>query len=169
MDGPSYPVKKMITEVVQAVQPKIFITTGPAEQSGKKLRLGTLSSPGKPGSAASQFKGEMWAAASYQKAAIPAGAIQAITPLLTKPNASRISGARSVPKPGDRTQDAIVTTDFYGFEDSTEPLQTCGAGPGMRFMGDAMVGIARLEGEAETTATANQNGECSVLLRVITL
>jgi hypothetical protein len=36
-------------------------------------------------------------------------------------------------------------------------------------MGDAMVGIARLEGEAETTATANQNGECSVLLRVITL
>ena len=27
-DGPAYPVRKMITEVVQTVQPKLFITTG---------------------------------------------------------------------------------------------------------------------------------------------
>jgi nucleoside phosphorylase len=141
-DGPAYPLRKMITEVVQTVQPKLFITTGTGGGIGKQVMLGDVVIAGHTKfHCVTQFKSEPWATASYPTSSIPAGAIQAIAPSLTKVNASRIAGARSVPKMWDTAQDAIVTTDFFGFDDSTDYYKLQGLGQACD-MGDAMVGNA---------------------------
>ncbi|MGA2424097.1 MAG: hypothetical protein ABSG07_08850 [Terriglobales bacterium] len=141
-DGPAYPVRKMITEVVQTVQPKLFITTGTGGGIGKQVELGDVVIAGHTKfDCVTQFKSEPWATASYTTSPIPAGAIQAITPALTKVNASRIQGARPVPKLWDTAADTIVTTDFFGFDDSTNYYKLQGLGQACD-MGDAMVGNA---------------------------
>ncbi len=141
-DGPAYPVRKLITEIVQTVSPKLFITTGTGGGIGSAVALGDVVIAGKTRfDCTTQFKSEPWAKASYSTSAIPAGAIQAITPALTKVNASRIQGARPVPKLWDTAQDTIVTTDFFGFDDSTDYYKLQGLGQACD-MGDAMVGNA---------------------------
>ena len=144
-DGPAYPLRKMITEVVQAVQPKLFITTGTGGGIGKEVALGDVVIAGHTKfHCVTQFKSQPWASASYKTSPIPAGAIAAITPALTKVNASRIPGAHAVPKLWDTAQDAIVTTDFFGFDDSTDYYKLQGLGQACD-MGDAMVGNALLQ------------------------
>jgi nucleoside phosphorylase len=141
-DGSAYPVRRMITEVVQAVQPKLFITTGTGGGIGKEVALGDVVIAGHTRfDCTTQFKNEPWATASYPTSPLTAGAIQAITPDLTEVNAKRISGGRSVPKMWHTAQDTIVTTDFFGFDDSTDyyKLQPLGQACDM---GDAMVGNA---------------------------
>jgi len=141
-DGPAVPLKKMITEVVQAVQPKLFITTGTGGGIGKEVALGDVVIAGHTKfDCTTQFKKEPWATASYKTSTIPAGAIEAITPALTKVNAAHIPGAHSVPKLWDTAKDAIVTTDFFGFDDSTNYYKLQGLGQ-VCDMGDAMVGNA---------------------------
>jgi hypothetical protein len=89
-----------------------------------------------------QFKNEPWAQASYQTSALPAGALAAITPELTRVNASRIPGANPEPKiwTGDQ-QATVVTTDFFAFDDSTDFYKLQGFGRACD-MGDSMVGHA---------------------------
>jgi len=141
-DGPACPVRKMIAEVVQTVQPKLFITTGTGGGIGKEVALGDVVIAGQAKfDCVTQFKSQQWAKASYKTSPIPAGAIAAITPALTKVNASRIPGAHSVPKLWDTAADAIVTTDFFGFDDSTNYYKLQGLGQACD-MGDAMVGNA---------------------------
>lgn len=141
-DGPQYPLRKMIMEVVQAVQPKLFITTGTGGGIGKEVALGDVVIAGHTKfHCTTQFKNEPFATASYSTSPIPAGAIAAITPALTKVNAAHISGGGSVPKMWDTAQDAIVTTDFFGFDDSTNYYKLQGLGQACD-MGDAMVGNA---------------------------
>ena len=79
---------------------------------------------------------------SYKTAALPAGALAAITPDLTRVNASRIPNARPEPKiwSGDQ-QATVVTTDFFAFDDSTDFYKLQGLGRACD-MGDAMVGHA---------------------------
>jgi nucleoside phosphorylase len=141
-DGPAYPLRKMITEVVQAVQPKLFITTGTGGGIGKEVALGDVVIAGHTKfHCTTQFKSEPWATASYAASPIPAGAIPAITPALTKVNAARIAGAHPVPRMWDTAADTIVTTDFFGFDDSTNYYKLQGLGQACD-MGDAMVGNA---------------------------
>jgi len=141
-DGPAYPLRKMITEVVQTVQPKLFITTGTGGGIGKQVSLGDVVIAGHTQfHCVTQFKAEPWATASYQTSPIPAGATQAITPALTKVNSSKITGAKPVPKLWDTAADTIVTTDFFGFDDSTDYYKLQGLGQACD-MGDAMVGNA---------------------------
>ncbi len=141
-DGPAYPVKKMITEVVQTVQPKLFITTGTGGGIGKPVLLGDVVIAGHTlFHCTTQFKNEPWATASYQTSPTPAGAIPTITPALTKVNAARIPGAHPTPKLWDAAQDTIVTCDFFGFDDSTDHYKLQGLGQACD-MGDAMIGNA---------------------------
>jgi nucleoside phosphorylase len=141
-DGPKYPVRQMITEVVKAVQPKLFITTGTGGGIGKEVKLGDVIIAGHTKfDCVTQFKSEPWAKASYATSAIPAGTIEAITPKLTEVNAAWVTGGRSVPKMWDTATDAIVTTDFFGFDDSTNYYKLQGLGQACD-MGDAMVGNA---------------------------
>jgi hypothetical protein len=89
-----------------------------------------------------QFKNEPWAQASYNTSALPAGALAAITPDLTRVNASRIPGAHPEPKiwSGDQ-QATVVTTDFFAFDDSTDFYKLQGLSRACD-MGDSMVGHA---------------------------
>jgi nucleoside phosphorylase len=141
-DGPACPLRKMITEVVQTVQPKLFITTGTGGGIGKEVALGDVVIAGHAKfHCTTQFKNEPWAKASYSTSPIPAGATPAITPALTKVNAERITGAKAVPKLWDTGADTIVTTDFFGFDDSTDYYKLQGLGQACD-MGDAMIGNA---------------------------
>jgi hypothetical protein len=141
-DGPHTPLPKLMSKLVQTVQPKVFITTGTGGGIGKEVILGDVIIAAETRfDCTTQFKNEPWKADSYKTSPVPAAALAAITPELTKVNASRIANARPTPKIWASPGDAIVTTDFFGFDDSTNHyhLQKLGR---VCDMGDAMVGQA---------------------------
>ena len=142
-DGPATPVRRLMVEIVQAVQPKVVITTGTGGAIGADVLLGDVVVAAQTRfDCTKQFKNEPWAQASYQTSALPAGALAAITPDLTRVNASRIPGARPQPAvwAGDQ-QATVVTTDLFAFDDSTDFYRLQGLGRACD-MGDAMVGNA---------------------------
>ena len=142
-DGPATPVKKLMAELVQTIAPKVFITTGTGGGIGADVALGDVVVAGRVRfDCTTQFKGEPWSTASYKTSALPTGALAAITPDLTKINAARIKGARAVPKIWSSAEDTIVTTDFFGFDDSTDYYKLEGNGARACDMGDAMVANA---------------------------
>ncbi|HLX69213.1 MAG TPA: hypothetical protein VKV04_06260 [Verrucomicrobiae bacterium] len=155
-DGPATPVRKLMAEIAAAVQPKIFITTGTGGGIGKDVALGDVIIAGKTRfDCVTQFKNETWKAATYNTTPVPAKALAAITPALTSVNAAKIPNARKTPKIWSGASDAIVTTDFFGFDDSTDHYGLQGKGQACD-MGDAMVGQA-LQGHANLKWFAIRN------------
>jgi nucleoside phosphorylase len=141
-DGPAVPVKKLMAEIVTAVQPKIFITTGTGGGIGSTVALGDVIIAGETRfDCTTQFKSEPWKSAIYKTTPVPAKALASITPALTSVNAAKVPNARPVPKIWSAATDAIVTTDFFGFDDSTDYYKLQGLGQ-CSDMGDAMVGQA---------------------------
>ena len=102
-----------------------------------------------------QFKTQSWARASFPTAPLPGGAIAAISPDLTRVNAARVVGGRKIPKIWSGGQTAIVTTDFFGFDDSTNFYKLQGLGQACD-MGDAMVADA-LQGSSDLRFYAIRN------------
>jgi nucleoside phosphorylase len=146
-DGPATPVRKLMDEIATAVKPKIFITTGTGGGIGAEVALGDVVIAGLTRfDCVTQFKDEPWKSATYNPTPVPAKALQAITPALTGVNAAKVPGARAHPTVWSASTDAIVTTDFFGFDDSTNYYQLQGLGRACD-MGDAMVGQA-LQGHA---------------------
>jgi hypothetical protein len=140
-DGPAIPLKRLVGEIVQAVNPKMLVTTGTAGGIGANTALGDVAiAPVVKFDCTTQFKAEPWAKAAYNTSALPAGAIKAITPDLLDVNASRLPGAPT-PKIWHAKADAIVTTDFFSFDDSTDHYGLQGLGRVCE-LGDAMVGQA---------------------------
>ncbi|MBV9201992.1 MAG: hypothetical protein JOY83_20115 [Alphaproteobacteria bacterium] len=142
-DGPATPVRRLMVEIAQAVQPKAMITTGTGGAIGADVLLGDVVVAAQARfDCTKQFKNEPWAQASYKTSALPAGALAAITPDLTRVNASRVPGAHPQPKiwTGDQ-QATVVTTDLFAFDDSTDFYRLQGLGRACD-MGDAMVGNA---------------------------
>ncbi len=120
-DGPQCPVRKLMAEVAQAVAPKVFITTGTGGGIGADVKLGDVVVAGTARfDCTGQFKQEPWAKASYMTSALPAGVIAAMAPALMDVNAARISGARPTPKVFSGSGSAVVTTDIFAFDDSTD-------------------------------------------------
>jgi nucleoside phosphorylase len=142
-DGPATPVRKLMIEIAQAVKPKLFITTGTGGGIGSDVALGDVVVASRTQfDCRQQFKAEPWANASYDTSALPNGALAAITPTLTRVNASRIPNARPTPTIWSTDQSAaVVTTDFFAFDDSTDFYKLQGLGRACD-MGDAMVGNA---------------------------
>jgi nucleoside phosphorylase len=141
-DGPRIPVRKLMAELAAAIRPKLFITTGTGGGIGKQVALGDVVIAAQVKfDCVTQFKSQSWAKASYQTAALPAGALAAIDPSLTRINAARIEGGRKIPKIWSGGSTAIVTTDFFGFDDSTDHYQLQRLGQ-VCDMGDAMVANA---------------------------
>jgi hypothetical protein len=140
-DGPHTPLKKLVTELAQTIKPKVVITTGTGGGIGKTTALGDIAiAPIIKFDCTTQFKSEPWAKATYKSSPLPSGALKAITPALLDVNASRLPGAPT-PKIWSKNADAIVTTDFFGFDDSTDHYGLQGLGRVCE-MGDAMVGQA---------------------------
>jgi hypothetical protein len=141
-DGPKTPVKMLLTEIAQAVEPEVFITTGTAGGLGAQVALGDVIIASQTQfNCAAQFKSQPWRNEAYKTSKLPDGTLEAITPELTRVNASRIEGARKTPKIWAGVSDTIVTTDFFGFDDSTHHygLQRLGRACDLD---DAMVGQA---------------------------
>lgn len=145
-DGPQTPVKTLMAEIAAAIGPKVFITTGTGGGIGKDVALGDVVIAGQARfDCVTQFKNESWSNESFTTSTLPSGALAAITPDLTRINAARIKGARAVPKIWASSGDTIVTTDFFGFDDSTDHYHLQGPGARACDMGDAMVGFALQE------------------------
>jgi len=142
-DGPATPVKKLMAEIASAVQPKIFITTGTGGGIGADVALGDVVIAGQTQFfCTTQFANEPWKAAVYKTTAVPAAALKEITPALTSVNAKKVPGAHPSPTIWSAPTDTIVTTDFFGFDDSTDHDKLQGPGHRACDMGDAMVGQA---------------------------
>jgi hypothetical protein len=138
-DGPHTPLARLIGEIVGSVAPKLFITTGTGGGIGADVSLGDVVIAGTVRfDCKTQFKAEPWASAAYRASALPSGALRAMTPALTGVNAARIPNARPVPQIFSQATDAIVTTDFFAFDDSTNHYGLEGLGRACD-MGDAMV------------------------------
>jgi uridine phosphorylase len=141
-DGPAIPVKKLMTEIALAVSPKVFITTGTAGAIGANVLLGDVVVGGSVRfDCTTQFKNAPWASAAFTPSPLPPGALSAMTPALLQLNASRVPKARSTPKVWSAATDAIVTTDCFAFDDSTDYYKLQGLGRVCE-MGDAMVASA---------------------------
>jgi hypothetical protein len=141
-DGPATPVRTLMAEIAQAVQPKVFITTGTGGGIGREVVLGDVVIAGLVKfDCTAQFKTKPWHDAVSETTPVPSACLPLITPALTKINAARIPNARPTPKIWASSQDTIITTDFYGFDDSTNYYKLQGLGQ-VCDMGDAMVGMA---------------------------
>jgi nucleoside phosphorylase len=144
-DGPQTPFRKLIAELASTIQPKVFITTGTGGGIGTQVALGDVVIAGLTKfHCVKQFKDSSeypWNAASYSTTAVPAKALAKITPALTSVNAARITkyNPRPVPKVWSARTEAIVTTDFFAFDDSQDTYKLQGLGLACD-MGDAMVG-----------------------------
>jgi len=141
-DGPATPVRRLMSELAQTVAPKLFITTGTGGGIGQDVSLGDVGIAGTVCfDCKTQFKSQPWHGASYRASTLPAGALAALTPALMGVNAKRIPNARPVPQIFSDATDAIVTTDFFAFDDSTNHYGLQGLGRACD-MGDAMVANA---------------------------
>jgi len=141
-DGPATPLRQLVQGIAQTVAPKIFITTGTGGGIGANVSRGDVVIAGTVRfDCKQQFAQEPWASAAYTPSALAAGALAAITPALTSVNAARIPKARPVPQFFSAATDAVVTTDFFAFDDSTDYYKLQGLGRACD-MGDAMVGNA---------------------------
>jgi hypothetical protein len=141
-DGPAIPVRKLMLEIAQAVGPKLFITTGTGGGIGADVKLGDVVIAGTVKfDCKTQFAGQPFATASYPTSPLPPGTLDLLTPALTGVNAARIPGARPAPQFFSASNDAVVTTDFFAFDDSTDHYGLQGLGQACD-MGDAMVGNA---------------------------
>jgi nucleoside phosphorylase len=142
-DGPATPVRQLIGEITQTVSPKLFITTGAGGGIGADVALGDVLIAGRVRfDCVTQFKGEPWRNNVYAPAPPAPSALKAISPNLTRVNAAHIEGARPIPRIWSAPEDTIVTTDFFGFDDSTDYYKLQGAGARICDMGDAMVADA---------------------------
>lgn len=140
------PFYKLISEIVQTVKPRMFITTGTGGGIGSAVKLGDVIVAAQTRfDCTGQFKSQSWATQSYKTSPLAFAALALITPELTKPNAQHIATAtpiagRSEPKiwSADST---IVTTDLFAFDTSNNyfKLQSLGQ---VCDMGDATVGRA---------------------------
>jgi nucleoside phosphorylase len=141
-DGPATPVQRLMTEIAEAVSPRMLITTGTGGGIGADVALGDVVIAGTVRfDCKAQFKSQPWATSVYHPSALPTGALAAITPALTQVNASKIPNARPVPQVFADSGDAIVTTDVFAFDDSTDHYKLQGLGRACD-MGDAMVANA---------------------------
>jgi len=128
-DGPATPVQRLMGEIATAVAPRIFITTGTGGGIGADVRLGDVVIAGTVRfDCKTQFSKKPFANSQYKASAVSSGALAAMTPALMSVNAGVFSSIT----------DAVVTTDFFAFDDSTNHYQLQGLGRACD-MGDAMV------------------------------
>ena len=137
-DGPAIPLKKLIAEIVHAVKPSLLITTGTGGGIGATTALGDIViAQTVRFDCTTQFKSEPFAKKEYPALGPSAAALAAISPELLAVNASHLPNSPH-PKVWHGATDAVVTTDFFGFDDSTDHYKLQGLGR-MCDMGDAMV------------------------------
>jgi nucleoside phosphorylase len=144
--APVIPIYKMLTELIQTVKPKVFITTGTGGGIGADVKLGDVIIAGHTlFDCHHLFASEPWAHASYATTAVPAKALALLTPDLLKVNAAKVASAtpipgRAEPKFWSGSAGTIVTTDVFAFDTSSnQPFQLHGLGQACD-MGDGMVG-----------------------------
>jgi len=144
--GQVIPFAKMLTEMIQTVNPKLFITTGTGGGIGSDVNLGDVVIAGKTlFDCQHQFKNETWHNTPYTTTPISNQALAQMTSDLLKVNAAAIAAATPIPglaepKIWSGQTATIVTTDVFAYDTANDqPYQLQGLGQACD-MGDAMVG-----------------------------
>jgi len=142
-DGPAFPVKTLMKEIYQAVQPKVFITTGTGGAIGKNVLLGDVviapqitfdcTTPA--------YVNEQFNKAKYNTSPLPANFRTAMPDDLLKVNGARVTDGVPVPNIWTDNASLIVTTDTYEYDDVQNSNNLQGLGRACD-MGDAMVALA---------------------------
>jgi nucleoside phosphorylase len=142
----SIPIYKMLSHVLERVQPKLFITTGTGGGIGGDVKLGDVVIAGQTLFDCNHlFSSATWAHRPYKTAPLPAGALSRMTTDLLEVNAAKVAAAtpisgRALPKIWSGDTATIVTTDVFAFDTSSnKPYQLHGLGQ-VCDMGDAMAG-----------------------------
>jgi hypothetical protein len=140
------PFSKMLTEMIQTVNPTVFITTGTGGGIGGDVKLGDVVVAGKTlFDCRYQFKNEPWRNMPYTTTPASAKALDLITSGLLAVNGAKVASAspipgRAQPKIWSGEAVTIVTTDKFAYDTANnQPYQLQGLGQACD-MGDAMVG-----------------------------
>jgi len=144
--GAVIPYSKMLIEMIQTVNPKVFITTGTGGGIGSDVHLGDVVIAGTTlFDCTGQFKNETWHNASYATTPVSSKALALMTPALLSVNAAKVAAATPIPglaepKIWSGKTATIVTTDKFAYDTSSnQPYHLQGLGQACD-MGDAMVG-----------------------------
>jgi nucleoside phosphorylase len=144
--GQVIPFSKMLIEMIQTVNPSLFITTGTGGGIGSDVQLGDVVIGAKTlFDCHNQFANEPWHNSPYPTTPISNNALNLMAPDLLKVNAAAIAAAtpipgRAEPKIWSDPTTTIVTTDKFAYDTANnQPYQLKGLGQACD-MGDAMVG-----------------------------
>jgi Phosphorylase superfamily len=144
-DGPKLPVAKLWQQLIAEVQPKLVITTGTAGGIGTAMELGDVviarmvrfDCTAKFKSA--PFHDSSYACSKLKNTSLP------VAQRLFAANSGHLPPAARPPRivtnalPGVKPPD-VVTTDFFGFDDTTNHFGLEGLGATVE-MGDAVLGM----------------------------
>jgi purine-nucleoside phosphorylase len=148
-DGPDLPVADLWRQLIEEVQPKLVITTGTAGAIGTHLELGDVVVAATTRfDCTKSFKNSDFAQESYSSSAVDLSQLQGFLDFannfLITENAGQLPAARRTPKAFSSSSqlgqaDVVVTTDFFGFDDSSDFYRLERLGSAVE-MGDAVLG-----------------------------
>ena len=145
-DGPKLPNLLVWKQIIGEVQPQLVITTGTGGGIGPNCEVGdVVVSPTVHFNCIKKFKNEAFAKADYSSAAADTSHYAAASALFAA-NADQLPTDNTrAPRillcpPGDLPA-SVVTTDFFGFDDTANSYGLKGLGA-LSEMGDAVLGLA---------------------------
>jgi nucleoside phosphorylase len=148
-DGPKLPNIDVWRQILQEVQPELVITTGTAGGIGRECEVGdVVVSPIVRFDCTSKFKKESFAQAHYSSSPADPKFFKSAQNLfkvnagqLPKENTRLPKIFRAAPR---SLQSSVVTTDFFGFDTSSDFYKLQGLGR-VSEMGDAVLGLVASE------------------------
>lgn len=144
-DGPAMPILDLWNQILDETQCSLLITTGTGGGIGANVGLGDIViADTLRFECRKTFAHQPIAHEAFGSTALPQGLRKAVTPALLKPNQQRLDNpSRALALiAADTTPGAtIVTTDFFGFDDSTDFYKLQGLGQASE-MGDATLALA---------------------------
>lgn len=146
-DGPDLPIRKLWTQIIGEVAPKLVITTGTAGGVGTGTELGDVAvATAVQWDCQEQFKAETWAHTAYPTSPLSdamRSTLAATAPLMAA-NASFIP-TEYLSRPATIWMtDTTITTDFFAMGDTTDHYGLLKAAPDCRAveMDDAALALA---------------------------
>jgi len=148
-DGPQLPIVDVWRQIISEVRPLLVITTGTAGAIGKQFEVGdVIISSVVRFDCMSKFAKEPFQHAHYSSAPIDTSRLGLTRPLIAT-NAHQLPKENTRPPkifvvPPTALNQAVVTTDFFGFDTSDNHYRLQGLGD-VSEMGDAVLGMVCAE------------------------
>lgn len=150
-DGPHLPVRDLWKQIISESQAKLVITTGTAGGVGSQIQLGdVVVTKSVQFDCQKTFKNAPFAKSAYADGdsnGLSSGHFRLAAKSLIPANAGRLSAAKRTPEivthDGGSSEAAVLTTDFFAFDDTTDEygLRAYNSHARAVEMGDAVLGL----------------------------